>query len=63
MLKRDVAESIANMAIGAAVNWFAVLFLFGVSFSFATLSTFIFFGLSFIRSLVIRRMFRWHEAT
>jgi len=49
------------MLIGAVINWVAVLVLFDVSASFATVSTVLFFGLSFIRSFLIRIAFRKTE--
>lgn len=61
MVKRDITESLANMLIGAVINWVAVLVLFDVSASFATVSTAVFFGLSFIRSFLIRIAFRRTE--
>lgn len=58
MVKRDITESIANMLIGAVINWVAVWIMFDVSAYFVTASTIVFFVLSFVRSLLIRRLFR-----
>lgn len=58
MVKRDISESIANMLIGAVINWVAVWIMFDVSAYFVTASTIVFFVLSFVRSLLIRRLFR-----
>lgn len=61
MVKRDISESIANMLIGAVINWVAVWIMFDVSAYFVTASTIVFFVLSFVRSLLIRRIFRRTE--
>ena len=61
MVKRDITESIANMLIGAIVNWLAVWIMFDVSAYFVTASTIVFFVLSFARSILIRRLFRGAE--
>jgi len=61
MVKRDITESITNMLIGAVINWVAVWIMFDVSAYFVTASTIVFFVLSFVRSLLIRRLFRRTE--
>ena len=58
-MKNDLIESLANMVIGAFVNWFFVLILFGVSAFHGLIATLFFFVLSFSRSFLIRRFFRW----
>ncbi len=58
MVKRDITESITNMLIGAVINWIAVWIMFDVSTYFVTASTIVFFVLSFVRSILIRRLFR-----
>ena len=61
MVKRDITESLANMLIGAVINWLAVWIMFDVSAYFVTFSTMVFFVLSFARSFLIRRIFRGSE--
>ena len=58
MVKLDITESITNMLIGAVINWIAVWIMFDVSTYFVTASTIVFFVLSFVRSILIRRLFR-----
>lgn len=57
-IKRDTAESAVNMIVGAIINYLAVMWLFGVSPVFAAGTTAVFFALSFVRALIIRRIFR-----
>ena len=59
--KRDNAEVLTSMVSGAVINWLLTLAIFGVSVEFAIGTTAIFFVCSYVRSYVIRRIFRSYE--
>jgi len=61
IMRRDNAEVLTSMISGAVINWFLTLLIFGVSAKFAAGTTAVFFICSYIRSLVIRRLFRKGE--
>lgn len=50
-------EALANAAIGFAVSWAATFFVLGYSPAASMGVTAMFFGLSFTRSYVLRRIF------
>ena len=52
-------EAIANAAIGFIVSWLATLFVLGYSPADSASITAMFFGLSFLRSYALRRLFAW----
>lgn len=54
----DFAESITNAVIGLLVSWAATRFVLGYSPSESAAITAMFFGLSFGRAWVLRRVFR-----
>lgn len=51
------AESLANAIIGLCVSWAATYFVLGYTASGSLGVTAMFFGLSFTRSYVLRRIF------
>jgi hypothetical protein len=57
-ISRDVFEVTTNMVAGAVINCILTYYLFGVSPSFAILSTGIFFIVSWLRSYAFRKLFR-----
>lgn len=54
----DALEALANAAIGFAVSWTATWAVLGYSPAQGFAVTAMFFGLSFARSFVLRRIFR-----
>lgn len=54
----DATEAVANAVIGLIVSWAATFFILGYSASGSFAVTAMFFGLSFTRSYVLRRVFR-----
>lgn len=54
-------EALANAAIGLAVSWAATLWVLGYSPAQSAQITAMFFGLSFGRTWVIRRIFKGFE--
>lgn len=56
--RTDAAEAAANAIIGLVVSWAATFFVLGYSASGSVAVTAMFFGLSFTRSYVLRRVFR-----
>ena len=54
----DFTEAATNAVIGLAVSWAATFFVLGYSPAQSIAITLMFFGLSFSRSWIIRRMFR-----
>jgi hypothetical protein len=50
-------EALANAAIGLLVSWAATFFVLGYSASGSLAVTMMFFGLSFVRSYLLRRAF------
>lgn len=54
----DAWEALANAAIGFAVSWAATWGVLGYSPVQSLAVTGMFFGLSFARSFVLRRLFR-----
>lgn len=52
-------EAFANASIGFAVSWAATWLVLGYSASQGLAVTLMFFGLSFARSYVLRRVFAW----
>ena len=55
----DGWEALANAVIGLSLSWAATTFVLGYSPSGAVAVTAMFFGLSFCRSYVLRKVFRW----
>ncbi|MGB1215966.1 MAG: DUF7220 family protein [Pikeienuella sp.] len=54
----DFTEAAANAVIGLVVSWLATLFVLGFSPAQSAAITGMFFGLSFSRAWIIRRIFR-----
>ena len=54
-------EALANAAIGLAVSWAATLWVLGYSPAQSAQITAMFFGLSFSRAWLIRRIFKGFE--
>lgn len=54
----DAAEAAANAVIGLLVSWTATWAVLGYSPAESAAVTAMFFGLSFTRSYVLRRLFR-----
>jgi len=54
----DATEALANAAIGLLVSWAATWVVLGYSPTESIAITLMFFGLSFTRSFVLRRVFR-----
>ncbi|MGB0410179.1 MAG: DUF7220 family protein [Pikeienuella sp.] len=54
----DFAEAATNAVIGLAVSWAATFFVLGYSPAQSIAITLMFFGLSFSRAWIIRRVFR-----
>lgn len=53
-------EAFANAAIGVLISWAATFFVLGYSTTGSAAVTAMFFGLSFARSYLLRRLFaRW----
>jgi len=52
-------EALTNAAIGLAVSWTATSFVLGYSSTDSAAITAMFFGLSFGRSYLVRRLFAW----
>jgi len=59
----DAAEALANAIVGLLVSWAATSFILGYSASESAAITGMFFGLSFGRAYLIRRIFRAINAT
>jgi hypothetical protein len=57
-MKLDTLEALTNAIVGLLVSWAATFFLLGYSASGSVGVTLMFFGLSFTRSWVLRRIFR-----
>lgn len=57
----DATEAFANAAIGLIVSWLATWLLLGFTPSQSIAITAMFFGLSFTRAWIIRRIFRGME--
>ncbi len=57
-MKLDAIEAFTNAAVGLAVSWAATFFVLGYSAAGSLLVTLMFFGLSFTRAYVLRRIFR-----
>lgn len=55
----DAYEALANALIGLLVSWAATAFVLGYTPVQAVGVTLMFFGLSFGRSYLLRRVFRW----
>ncbi len=55
----DAIEAFANAVIGLLISWLAVLLVLGFTPAKSAAITAMFFGLSFARSYLIRRVFRW----
>lgn len=56
--KLDSAEVLSNVILGAIINYILVLILFGVGNVYAVSTTALFIGISFLRSYILRRLFR-----
>ena len=54
----DAAEALANAIIGLAVSWLASWLVLGFTPAQAVGVTALFFGLSFARAWVLRKLFR-----
>ena len=54
----DAIEALANALIGIALSWAATFYVLGYTASGSAAVTAMFFGLSFARSWVLRRLFR-----
>ena len=54
----DVGEALANSTIGFIVSWAATYFILGYTAAGSIAVTAMFFGLSFVRSWALRRLFR-----
>ena len=52
-------EALANAIIGLAASWAATFFVLGYSPADSAAITAMFFGLSFTRSYLLRRLFEW----
>jgi len=62
-LVRDNIEVTTNMILGAVINYLLTLLIFGVSMQFALGTTMLFFSVSYVRSYIIRRIFRKSEVS
>jgi len=54
----DATEALANALIGLAISWAATYFILGYSAAGSVGVTAMFFGLSFTRAFILRRIFR-----
>lgn len=54
----DATEALANALVGLLVSWTATWAVLGYSPAESVAVTLMFFGLSFTRSFVLRRVFR-----
>jgi len=63
MIIRDNCEVLTNMLAGAVINYLLTMIIFGVSAKFAIGTTALFFSVSYVRSYIIRRMFRKGEVS
>lgn len=54
----DAMEATANAIVGLVVSWSATFFVLGYSPSESLAITAMFFGLSFIRSYLLRKVFK-----
>jgi hypothetical protein len=54
----DLIEATSNALIGFAVSWAATFFILGYSAGSSIAVTGMFFGLSFVRAYVLRKLFR-----
>ena len=54
----DAIEALTNAAVGLLVSWAATYFILGYTPAQSAAITAMFFGLSFARSFVLRRIFR-----
>jgi hypothetical protein len=57
--RMSALEALANAVIGLLVSWAVTVFVLGFSWDQAAAITAGFFGLSFTRAYVIRRVFKW----
>ncbi len=57
-MRLDAIEAFTNAAVGLAVSWAATFFVLGYSAAGSLYVTLMFFGLSFTRAYVLRRIFR-----
>lgn len=56
----NAIEALTNASIGLVVSWLATVFVLGYSPAHSLAVTLMFFGLSFTRAYVLRRIFaRW----
>lgn len=55
----DAYEAFANAIIGLIVSWAATAFVLGYSAAQSAAITAMFFGLSFGRSYLLRKVFKW----
>jgi len=54
----DAAEAFANAVVGLLVSWAATRFVLGYNATESAAITVMFFGLSFSRAWLLRRLFR-----
>lgn len=54
----DAIEALTNAAVGLLVSWAATYFILGYTPTQSAAITAMFFGLSFARAFVVRRIFR-----
>jgi len=59
--KIDALEVTINMVVGLILNYLLTVIMFGVSLKFALGTSVIFFCCSWIRSYIIRRVFRKND--
>jgi len=57
-MRIDAIEALANAAIGFAISWAATFWILGYSAAGSIAVTAMFFGLSFARAFILRRIFR-----
>ena len=57
-MRIDAIEALANAAIGFVISWAATFWVLGYSAAGSIAVTAMFFGLSFARAFILRRIFR-----
>lgn len=55
----SAVEALTNAVIGLVVSWAATVFILGYTPTGGVAVAALFFGLSFARSYIIRRLFAW----
>lgn len=61
MKKSDLMETTLSMVTGMCINFVLTFTIFGVSPFFALGTSCLFFCVSWVRTYLIRRLFRWNE--